>query len=411
MNEIKFGTDGIRGKAGIHPIDKNAIRRIAQALCSILPERPTILIAKDTRESCAWIEDCLGQELRRYGVNIVLCGVLPTAALACAVVDYPANLGIVITASHNPAQDNGIKIFSDLGGKLSKKHQIQVQEFLEAPKPLLESKGQISSHPNPSYPWKIRLPKIDLSGWKILLDCAHGSLSPFGEDILCSLGANVLSIAASPDGSNINKDVGALHPPADLQGCDIALCLDGDADRIIMATPNNGIIDGDDFLWLLKDSIPGKLIGTIMSNGGLDSALEGRLIRSQVGDQYVAQKMKEHQAILGAEPSGHVIFDGEMPSGDGLYAALRILQAIQSPPIQINWTRWPMVQKNILFEGTKLPLEEISSIYQAMEDKQRVIVRYSGTESKLRILVEGQKAEYWVSKISNEFLEKKCKNN
>jgi phosphoglucosamine mutase len=146
-----------------------------------------------------------------------------------------------------------------------------------------------------------------------------------------------------------------------------------------------------------------------MSNGGLEEALDGRLVRSNVGDQYVAQKMKEHQALLGAEPSGHVIFDGEMPSGDGLYAALRILKAIQSPPIQISWIRWPNIQKNILFEGEKVPLEEISSISQAKEDKQRVIVRYSGTESKLRILVEGQKAEYWVNKISNEFLEKQCK--
>ena len=409
MKEIKFGTDGIRGKAGIHPINIDSIQRIAQAMISILPKSPTILIAKDTRESGNWIEDTISTEFKKHGAEVVLCGVLPTAALACALVDYSGDLGVVITASHNPYHDNGLKFFSSTGEKLSKIHQQQVQEFLQTPLSLGENTGRIISHPNPTHSWKSRLPKIDLSGWKILLDCANGSLSPFGEEILSSLGADVLSIASSPNGSNINDGVGALHPPKDLRDCDIALCFDGDADRIIMATPKNGVIDGDDFLWLMKDSIQGKLVGTIMSNGGLDEALGDRLVRSKVGDQYVSQKMKEHQSTLGAEPSGHVIFKGEMPAGDGLYAALRILEAVGSPPINISWMRWPSLQKSIRFEGEKLPIGDLSTVMDAKNDKQRVIVRYSGTEPKIRILVEGQKAEYWVDQISKEFMEKQCK--
>lgn len=409
MKEIQFGTDGIRGEAGVHPIDAEAIRRIAQAIIAILPQKPTILIAKDTRHSGAWIEDTLAQEFRKHQATIVLCGVLPTAALACALVDYSGDLGVVITASHNPHQDNGLKFFSSSGRKLSAEHQTLIQEFLRSPKPLEDiGSGQIISHPHPTQAWKRRLPKLDLSRWKILLDCAHGSLSPYGEEILSSLGATVRTIGASPNGYNINDNVGALHPPQDLEGCDIALCFDGDADRIVMVTPDQGIIDGDDFLWLLRDSIEGKLIGTIMSNGGLEEALGERLVRSPVGDQHVARKMKEHQALLGAEPSGHVIFEGEMPAGDGLYAALRILEAIGSPPVRINWTRWPAVQKSIRFQGKKLPIEHLATINDAKNDKQRVIVRYSGTEPKIRILVEGQKADYWVEKISTEFLEKQC---
>lgn len=404
MKPIQFGTDGIRGKAGTHPIDSESIHRIARAMISILPQYPTILIAKDTRVSGDWIEDTLAQELQKYGASVILCGVLPTAALACAVVDYPADLGIVITASHNPHQDNGLKFFSSTGQKLSPQKQIQVQDFLENPHALNESNdGEIISHPNPSFAWKTRLPTLDLSGWRILLDCAHGSLSPYGEDILSSFGAKVLSVASAPNGININDGVGAIHPPKDLNGCDIALCFDGDADRILMVTSENGIIDGDDFLWLMKDKIEGKLVGTIMSNGGLDDALKDRLIRSKVGDQYVAEEMEKHGALLGAEPSGHVIFKGDMPAGDGLYAALRLLDAIGSPPLKIKWNRWPSAQKSIRFQGEKLPIEYLTSIQEAKNDKQRVIVRYSGTEPKIRILVEGQGAEAWVEKISSEF--------
>ncbi len=402
MTKIEFGTDGIRGKAGQFPIDEESIHLIGLAMISLLSERKKVVIARDTRDSGVWITNILKNTLTRHGVHVVDCGILPTAALACVVVDESSDLGIVITASHNPWEDNGIKVFNAKGGKLSSDEQHKLQNAIGTSCP--KGIGSYSIHKAPSKAWRSRLPNVDLSGWKVLLDCAHGSLSPFGEEILLSQGASVLSIAASPNGKNINDGVGALHPPNDLCGNDIALCFDGDADRIIMKTPI-GTLDGDDFLWLMRNDIEGPMVGTIMSNGGLEKALQGRLHRSKVGDKHVASKMKEIGAMVGAEPSGHVIFNGPMPAGDGLYAALRILQIISKPPVQIDWKRWPTAQANIVFQGERVDLSTLKSIQNAQKHDQRLVVRYSGTEPKLRILVEGDQAETWCSTIAHEFKE------
>jgi phosphoglucosamine mutase len=408
MNKVQFGTDGIRGRAGQFPIDRETIQQISLGIINLLSEQKKIAIARDTRESGKWILDTICSTLVQHGVTIFDCGILPTAALACNVLDLTADIGIMITASHNPWEDNGIKLFNSKGAKLSDNEQHILQNSIGHPHP--PQQGSIVQHQNPQQSWLQRLPKIDLSGWNILLDCAHGALSPYGEEVLRSMGANVVSVAASPTGNNINQNVGALHPPKDLGNCDIALCFDGDADRIIMVTPNHGVIDGDDYLWLLRDQIDGPMVGTIMSNGGLDQALEGRLQRSKVGDKNVANLMKSCNALLGAEPSGHVIFIGDMPAGDGLYAALRILKAIEKPPININWSRWPTAQTSIRFEGTKIDLNNLQSIQKAKLSHQRLVVRYSGTEPKLRILVEGDKAEFWCNAIAHEFQEMICQN-
>lgn len=406
VNTIQFGTDGIRGPYGIAPLDPPSLQYIAQCIATFIGSDSTIAIARDTRYSGVEIVELLSTELMRYGVHILDCEILPTAALACVVVDHSCNLGIVVTASHNPASDNGIKLFNAHGMKLSTIEQQALEASFGTIPP--EKKGSIQKLNNPAQAWRSRLPDLDLSGWTILLDCAHGALSPFGGNILTEFGAQIIERASSPNGVNINDNVGALHPPLDIGDADIALCFDGDADRIQMVT-QDGLLDGDDFLWLLRNEIQGPLVGTIMSNGGLDEALKNRLIRAKVGDKYVLASMHQSDSVLGAEPSGHVIFlDGNMPAGDGLYAALRILKAIGKPPVTISWNRWPTHQQSIRFSANieKPSLEEWNSIETAKESGHRLVVRYSGTEPKLRILVEGPDCAIWSQRIADEFREK-----
>ncbi len=402
---IEFGTDGIRGPYETFPLDKESIIRVAKAMSLFVPNG-SIAIARDTRASGSEIFQILASTLSQHGNTVVDCGVLPTAALACVVVDDQMDLGVVITASHNPASDNGIKLFNRHGSKLSDAEQTEFQQALT----LTPNKatGTIRTHPNPTAAWKRRLPKPNLVGVKIRLDCAHGSASGYVETILQDCGATVQSVASSPNGTNINLRVGALHPPQNIGDNDLAICFDGDADRLILCTPD-GVLDGDDILFLLKDSIKGPLVGTIMSNGGLEEALDGRLLRAAVGDKNVYQKMIEHEASIGAEPSGHIIFrDGNMPAGDATYAALRLL-SVCTPPFPSSWKRWPSHQQSVRFKEEQLPngqkpsLEGWTSVKEAINSGHRVIVRYSGTEPKFRILVEGPHAAEHSNAIANEF--------
>ena len=402
--KIQFGTDGIRGPFGIFPLTTPALQQIAQGIAHFLNSNASVAIARDTRASGIEIFEILSETLIEYGLTVYDCGILPTAALACLVADE-MDLGLVITASHNPASDNGIKIFNSKGEKLSKANQQRLESLIgHPPHP---TQGSIKKHPNPCASWKKRLPTPNLQEWTILIDCANGALSPFAQEILEKLGAKVLSIGATPNGQNINDGVGSLYPPTDLQGADIALCFDGDADRLIPILPTVGILDGDDYLWLMRNAIKGPLVGTIMSNGGLNEALEHRLLRSAVGDQHVATLMSASNAVLGAEPSGHIIFaDGEMPAGDGLYAALRLLEIIH-PQQKLEWTRWPSAQSSVKFQCSKEEcpsINSLQSVFDAEKSGHRLVVRYSGTEAKLRILVEGQEAEKWCTAIQTEFM-------
>ena len=405
---IPFGTDGIRGPYGQYPLDRESLEHIARTI-AVYVSNGTVAIARDTRQSGIELQEILTNELIQYGVDVFDCGVLPTAALACVVVDDALDLGIVITASHNPATDNGIKLFSHRGDKLSISEQSAFQKgFLNNPN---RKQGTAKQHPSPTQAWLSRLPSPDLSGKSILLDCAHGALAPFGQDILEALGATVTAIGSKPNGHNINDKVGALYPPKSVTKHDLALCFDGDADRLIICTPQ-GILDGDDILYLMKTAIQGPLIGTIMSNGGLEAALDHRLQRSNVGDQNVAALMAKYDSMLGAEPSGHIIFkDGNMPAGDGMYAALRILDHC-TDSLDVNWERWPTAQTNIRFKIEQLPnhekptLADWNSIEEAHRTGHRTVVRYSGTEPKLRILVEGPHAKDFCQAISDEFLKK-----
>ncbi|MFT4978245.1 MAG: phosphoglucosamine mutase [Myxococcota bacterium] len=262
---------------------------------------------------------------------------------------------------------------------------------------------------DPAAAWRKKMPSLDLSGVRILLDCAHGAAAPHAPGVLESMGATVIRRGCEPDGRNINDGVGAMHPPEDLRGCDLAICLDGDADRLMMVVPGWGTLDGDDMLWLLSQSTTGPVVGTVMTNGGLEAALGGRLHRAKVGDKNVAELMSRTGAQLGAEPSGHILFADGMPTGDGLYAALRILQSepgSQTPRLLLplaGWKRLPTLHRNLRFEGTRHPLDTLSTPDEARAAGQRVIIRYSGTEPLLRILVEGEEAQTWTDRIVTEF--------
>ena len=405
---IEFGTDGIRGPYGIFPLDSPSLERIARCIVSYThthAPHATIAIARDTRYSGEEISHILSDIVHKHGLQVMDFGIIPTAALACAVIDTGAYIGIMITASHNPATDNGIKLFNRHGEKFTPQEKEAFSRcFDQDISNYLSTTGSYKVANNPSAPWKRRLPMIDLTGWKILVDCAHGAISNLAEDILEQYGATTISVASSPNGHNINDNVGALHPPTILEDCDIALCFDGDADRLILVSAQ-GILDGDDILWLLQKHIDGPLVGTIMSNGGLDSATDHRLHRSKVGDQNVFELMRKVDAKIGAEPSGHIIFrDGNMPSGDGLYAALRVLKHLQRP-ISISWQRWPSAQSSVQFSSSfpKPKIEDLQEYQRALATGHRLVVRYSGTEPKLRILVEGPDAQYWCDAVATEF--------
>ena len=403
--KLQFGTDGIRSKAGTFPLDPKTIEKIGFATArSNSKSAPLVILAHDTRESSNWIRQAFSKGLQDAGAIVWYAGTMPTAAVSCAICTQQADLGIMITASHNPWYDNGIKFFNSKGKKLSKAQQKQLLLAFENPQPAPQ-KGSEQLRLDLLKSWEDALPKPDLKGWTILLDCAHGAASHCAPKVLQKLGATVLKHGCNPDGKNINDDVGALHPPTDLKGADVGICLDGDADRIVLIS-SQGVLDGDDILWMLRKHFNGPLVGSVMSNGGLEDALQGRLLRSAVGDSNVEALMKEKDARLGAEPSGHVLFADGLPTGDGLYTALRLIAAVGLPLPTSGWTRWPISKQNIRYEGAKIDLHTINEINTAKEAGQRVIVRYSGTEPVLRILVEGMDSSYHLQKIKEAFLKR-----
>jgi phosphoglucosamine mutase len=444
---LRFGTDGVRGAAGQWPLTEEGAMLVGQALADTLrAEQPeaTVVIGMDTRRSSPWLARWLESGLRRQGVHVLRAGVLPSAGLSLAVVASRADAGVMITASHNPASDNGIKLMGPDGRKWVGQEALEARldQALEAAPPPAPIRGSARDLEDPAGPWRAAMPRLDLSGLRLLLDCAHGAAAPHAPALLQSLGAALQLRGCDPDGDNINAAVGALHPPSAAEvaaaGCALALCLDGDADRLLLVDPERGVLDGDDALFLLAAEGQGPVVGTVMSNGGLDAALPGRLLRSPVGDRSVAAKMLESGARFGAEPSGHILFSDGPPTGDGVYAALRLLAVGAtegrprlpllsgdgpSPPSEVGvgtsrrrWSRWPLFTRDVRFSGARRSLEGLTSIHSAEAAGNRVVVRYSGTEPLLRILVEGpaspggegapdagQGPAAWVERIAQEF--------
>ena len=370
---IQFGTDGVRGPVGEWPLTPEGAEVIGCALGIWAGPNRDVIIGMDTRESGPVLVEALSQGITRGGAHACLAGVLPTAGVSTAIVAHGAAAGAMVTASHNPWTDNGIKVMNSSGRKLEDIESME-RLFGEAPSGSLGTCRHIEQ---PAKSWQQALPQVDLTGVKILLDCAHGSAHQLAPEALEQRGASLVRMGCSPNGKNINDGVGALHPPTPEDvlraDCDFAICLDGDADRVLLVEPSHGLINGDDFLWMLAGDGLTPVVGTIMSNGGLDAALQGRLIRAKVGDRHVAAAMTASSAALGAEPSGHILFSDGMPTGDGLYAALRLLGAL---PLRADgrpdlsracqgWNRWDQANRNLRFSGERIDLGALAEVERA----------------------------------------------
>lgn len=388
---IQFGTDGVRGPVGAWPITAEGAHQIAQGVAHVVGS--PVLVGWDTRASSATLAEAAIAGLREAGVEALSCGVLPTPALSVAVTAWSGAAGLMITASHNPWTDNGLKVVGPDGAKsLDEAALERAMAQTHAPARRL---GGWRLLPDAARPWREQLPKVDLRGRTLLLDCANGAAAPHAPGVLRALGATLRLVGCVPDGENINDGCGALHPPTDLQDADLAIALDGDGDRLALVDAQ-GPMDGDDLLWILSRIVPGPVVGTTMCNGGLEAALGGRLHRVAVGDRHVAEGMARTGAKLGGEPSGHLLLADGPPTACGLHAALRVLQA--GTPDR-GWTRWPQARRDV---RDARPVAGLRAPAEAEASGHRVLVRASGTEPVVRVMVEGPDAAAWADRIARE---------
>ncbi len=436
--EINFGTDGIRGKSNQHPFDRPTLFRLGCAIAKWRIEKygnknPQILIGHDTRQSCPTVKKNLEDGLLTFSVKIIDAQVLPTPAIYQLIKDDKTlDCGIMISASHNPYEDNGIKLFDSKTGKISKTdEEVIIKNYNEELRneipvsPL--KKGSLILDEKCYTKYKENLlslfPANFLSGQKIVLDCANGATYKIAPDVFESFGANVIKIATNPNGTNINDNCGALHPQ-NLQKtilnnhADIGFAFDGDGDRVVAINKNGQIKDGDDLIAILSQNPKytecKKIVGTIMTNQGLEKFLKDHnkeLIRTKVGDKYIAAKLNEENLLIGGEASGHIILKDYLNTGDGILVALKILKTIINSD---NWDmdsfdKYPQILINVPVKHKKdLSLPPFSKIIEEEKNKLingRTVIRYSGTENLLRIMVEDSKYDS-AQKIANNLANK-----
>lgn len=428
MNQLTFGTDGIRGHVGEFPFTEEALNCLGMALGHWLTTyytRPNgtikVLLAGDTRESVDPIKKKLINGIIKFPINLVDAGVIPTPAVFTLIKnDTTFSCGLMISASHNPYYDNGIKLFDTSLGKLpeaEEKNICQLFQFYSSQGAQNESlpTGTLSNWPSAARNYIDHLvqtiPPLIGKGRRIVLDCAHGASYLTAPAVFEKLGAEVIVIHNQPNGININDKSGALHPEA-LQksvlenAADIGFAFDGDADRVIAVTSTGNIKDGDDILPVLLDlkeyaTVP-IIVGTVMSNAGLEFYLKNQsksLIRTPVGDKYISSKLEELDLPLGGEPSGHIIMKNLLTSGDGTLVAAKILQSLsQTGRWQIDYIeKFPQITINIPIQKKhdlkNEPYAEILRTYDSMLENGRILVRYSGTEALLRIMVESKEKQ------------------
>jgi phosphoglucosamine mutase len=428
MERKLFGTDGIRGKANRFPMTAELALRLGQAAALRLNnggDKLKVVIGKDTRRSGYIFEFALTSGLCSMGADVYLVGPMPTPAIAHLVRSFAADFGIVISASHNPAEDNGIKFFDSRGYKLPDAVELEIEsvvlsghfdavclrhELLGKAHRIEDSHGRYIEYAKGS------ISNTSLEGLQVVMDCANGAAYKVAPLIFSELGAKVIPIHNQPDGLNINEDCGALHPDKLSEQvlrdkADLGIALDGDADRLIMVDDKGVVLDGDELMaiaafylkekGLLKNDL---VVGTVMSNLGFEKALADKgiaLKRTKVGDRYVIEEMVRSGAILGGEQSGHIIFGDYNSTGDGTIAALQIVRIMKDRGRRLSELRtgmklYPQATHNV-FVREKPPLESLNLLpaaVKAAEDSLkntgRVVVRYSGTENKLRIMVEAQ---------------------
>ncbi len=424
-----FGTDGIRGTANIYPLTSEMMIKVGRATAYIFKNknrRHKIVIGKDTRLSGYMLEQAMASGICSMGVDVLLVGPLPTPAIAFITTAMRADAGVVISASHNPYEDNGIKIFGGDGFKLPDSEELRIEELIfsgkiDSLRPTAKEIGKAFRVDDAQGRYieycKSVFPKgMNLDGIRIVLDCANGAAYKVAPIIFSELGAEVITVGVNPNGENINKNCGALHPElisklVKKYKADIGIALDGDGDRLAIVDENGIYLDGDYVmaicaLELLRERKLRKktLVTTVMSNMALDQLIQkngGKVVRTQVGDRYVVEEMRARGYNFGGEQSGHLIFLDHSTTGDGIIAALKLLSVMQRKGKKLSelamvLDKYPQAKLNVKVKEKK-PIEELEQVKKTIQKAQarlngrgRVLVRYSGTEPVVRILVEGE---------------------
>jgi phosphoglucosamine mutase len=429
MSERKyFGTDGIRGKVGHSAINPEFVTKLGWAAGKVLAGKGTnkVLIGKDTRISGYMLESALEAGLSAAGINVCLLGPMPTPAIAYLTKTFRSEAGIVISASHNPYYDNGIKFFSANGYKLDDEVELAIEAMLELPMDCVESDklgkatriddaaGRYIEFCKGTFP-----SELSLTGMKIVVDCAHGATYHIAPSVLSELGAEIIEIGTKPNGININHQVGATSMRACVEAvlehkADLGFALDGDGDRIMLVDHEGNVVDGDQIIFIIaRDALKngrlsGGVVGTQMSNLGLEIALDNLGIpfaRSKVGDRYVMELLKEKGWHIGGENSGHVLNLSTISTGDGIVAGLQVLTAMLHTEKSLKsllsgMTKFPQKLLNVRYEPCAIDycadqrvLDAVTEAEQALGDTGRVLLRKSGTEPLIRVMVEAQSAD------------------
>ncbi|MGQ9812933.1 MAG: phosphoglucosamine mutase [Dissulfurimicrobium sp.] len=445
-----FGTDGIRGIANIYPMTIDMAMKIGRAVAYIFKNqqgrRHRILIGKDTRLSCYMLENAMAAGICSMGADVLLVGPMPTPAIAFLTSNMRADAGVVISASHNSFEDNGIKIFSGDGFKLPDEIEDQIEDLIDSPllineQPTGRGVGKAFRIDDAQGRYvvflKYTFPKLlTLDGLKIVIDCANGATYKVAPAVFEELGADVIKLGITPNGVNINENCGALYPgllrEAVLNNnAQIGIAFDGDGDRVIVVDEKGSVVDGDHIMaicakYLIKENRlkDNTVVATVMSNMGLEMALHemgGRLIRTKVGDRYVVEAMREGGYNFGGEQSGHLIFMDYMTTGDGILAALQLLAIMQLTGVPLSelakvMESFPQVLYNIRVREKKSPdeikgLDKIQNDFlNKMKGRGRILIRPSGTEPLMRIMVEGEDRDYihMVARTIMEYIETQC---
>lgn len=432
-----FGTDGIRGKAGEYPITPDFVLRLGYAAGKVLVDHehqkhPTVIIGKDTRISGYMLEAALQAGFTAAGVNVLLTGPLPTPGIAYLTRALRLSAGVMISASHNPFDDNGIKFFAEGGKKLDDALELQIEAMLESemvcsPSRELGRARRIdgaaeryiefckSSFPN----------ELDLKGLKLVVDCAHGATYHIAPKVFHELGAEVITLGAEPDGFNINDGVGATHPEAmaaavRAHGADFGIALDGDGDRLMMTDRDGTIYDGDRLIYVIakaraaRGQLVGGVVGTVMTNLAMELALQSRGIefaRAKVGDRYVLEQLHGKGWQVGGEASGHILCLDKHTTGDGIISCLQVLAAMRElgqdlARICSDWAPFPQRMINVRLNGQDWKAASAHALTEAeaaLAGRGRVVLRPSGTEPVVRVMVEADEqalADQWAQHIA-----------
>ena len=440
MTRRYFGTDGIRGQSNVFPMTPDLAMRVGIAVGTIFrngSHRHRVVIGKDTRLSGYMLENAMVAGFTAAGLDAFILGPIPTPAVAMLTRSLRADVGVMISASHNPYEDNGIKLFGPDGYKLSDELEMQIEDLLDRDLSLQLAKSNDIGrakridgvHDRYIEHAKRTLPReATLQGLRVAIDCANGAAYKVAPAVLWELGADVVTIGNEPNGTNINLDCGSTSPAA-LQRkvhevrADIGIALDGDADRVIIVDENGEVVDGDQLMaviaesWAAEDKLKGGgIVATVMSNLGLERFLKGEgleLARTKVGDRYVVEHMRAHDFNVGGEQSGHIVLSDFGTTGDGLVAALQVMARVKrlGKPVSEVCRRFepvPQLLKNVRFQGGK-PLEDVI-VRQAIADaeaelstKGRLVIRPSGTEPLIRVMAEGDDRGQ-VERIVNELI-------